>query len=227
MLSWRYSLGNAYAHFSWELLDVGEVMGAYGYPGVERAILDKALRAPTLFPNRSAGERMVGCVRLPPPLRRHQLRRPGDAALPAGHRVVRAPARRVGGDGPAAPRALRRRHPRPDLRPPRAGARAAGPASDRGSLDANRPAAARGPGDCSRRPARGGASQRRRRVRGPAPRRVAVHPDRARGRAGAPLRRADRHEARRATGTWSCRTCSPPGSSGPGAPRRPACCATC
>jgi hypothetical protein len=60
MLSWRYSLGNAYAHFSWELLDVGEVMGAYGYPGVERAILGTALRAPTLFPNRSAGERMVG-----------------------------------------------------------------------------------------------------------------------------------------------------------------------
>ncbi|HEX3687682.1 MAG TPA: hypothetical protein VHU60_08855 [Gaiellaceae bacterium] len=60
MLSWRYSLGNAYAHFSWELLDVGEVMGAFGYPGVEQAILDKALRAPTLFPNRSAGERMVG-----------------------------------------------------------------------------------------------------------------------------------------------------------------------
>ena len=60
LLSWRYSLGNAYAHFSWELLDVGEVMGAYGYPGIERAILDKALRAPTLFPNRSAGERMVG-----------------------------------------------------------------------------------------------------------------------------------------------------------------------
>jgi hypothetical protein len=60
MLSWRYSLGNAYAHFSWELLDVGEVMGAYGYRGVERAILGAALRAPTLFPNRSAGERMVG-----------------------------------------------------------------------------------------------------------------------------------------------------------------------
>jgi hypothetical protein len=62
MLSWRYSLGNAYAHFSWELLDVGEVMGAYGYPGIEQAILDKALRAPTFFPNRSAGERMVGAA---------------------------------------------------------------------------------------------------------------------------------------------------------------------
>ena len=47
MLSWRYSLGNAYAHFSWELLDVGEVMGAYDYPGVERAILDQALHART------------------------------------------------------------------------------------------------------------------------------------------------------------------------------------
>jgi hypothetical protein len=62
MLSWRYSLGNAYAHFSWELLDVGEVMGAYGYPGIEQAIVDRALRAPTFFPNRSAGERMVGAA---------------------------------------------------------------------------------------------------------------------------------------------------------------------
>ena len=60
LLSWRYSLGNAYGHFSWELLDVAEVMGAYGYRGLEQAILHTALRAPTVFPNRSAGERMVG-----------------------------------------------------------------------------------------------------------------------------------------------------------------------
>ena len=60
LLSGRYSLGNAYQHFSWELVDVAEVMGAYGYGGIERAIMTAALRAPTLFPNRSAGERMVG-----------------------------------------------------------------------------------------------------------------------------------------------------------------------
>jgi hypothetical protein len=59
LLSWRYSLGNAYERFSWELADVAEVMGAYGYAGVERAIMNAALQAPTLFPNRSAGERMA------------------------------------------------------------------------------------------------------------------------------------------------------------------------
>ncbi|HET7556214.1 MAG TPA: hypothetical protein VFJ75_11225 [Gaiellaceae bacterium] len=58
-LSWRYSLGNPYERFSWELPDVAEVMGAYGYKGVERAIAVASLRAPTVFPNRSAGERMV------------------------------------------------------------------------------------------------------------------------------------------------------------------------
>jgi hypothetical protein len=60
LLSWRYSLGNSYERFSWELVDVAEVMGAYGYGGIERAIMAAALRAPTLFPNRSAGERMAG-----------------------------------------------------------------------------------------------------------------------------------------------------------------------
>ena len=59
LLSWRYSLGNAYGHFSWELPDVAEVMGAYGYGAIERAILAVALRALTVFPNRAAGERMV------------------------------------------------------------------------------------------------------------------------------------------------------------------------
>jgi hypothetical protein len=59
-LSWRYSLGNLYQRFSWELPDVAEVMGAYGYRGVERSILDASLHAPTVFPNRAAGERMVG-----------------------------------------------------------------------------------------------------------------------------------------------------------------------
>ena len=60
LLSWRYSLGNSYERFSWELVDVAEVMGAYGYGAIERAIMGAALHAPTLFPNRSAGERMAG-----------------------------------------------------------------------------------------------------------------------------------------------------------------------
>jgi hypothetical protein len=60
LLSWRYSLGNSYERFSWELVDVAEVMGAYGYRGIERAILDAARQAPTLFPNRAEGERMSG-----------------------------------------------------------------------------------------------------------------------------------------------------------------------
>jgi hypothetical protein len=62
LLSWRYSLGNAYAHFSWELTDVAEVMGAYGYPGIEQAIMKAALRAQTVFPNRAAGQRMAGAA---------------------------------------------------------------------------------------------------------------------------------------------------------------------
>jgi hypothetical protein len=58
--SWRYSLGNAYERFSWELVDVGEVMGAYGFAGVERAVLDASLQSESYFPNRAAGERMTG-----------------------------------------------------------------------------------------------------------------------------------------------------------------------
>jgi hypothetical protein len=60
LMSWRYSLGNSYERFSWELVDVAEVMGAYGYRGVERTILQAARGAPTFFPNRAAGEQMTG-----------------------------------------------------------------------------------------------------------------------------------------------------------------------
>ena len=59
LLSWRYSLGNSYGRFSWELMDVAEVMGAYGYNGIEHTILKAAGHAPTYFPNRAAGERMT------------------------------------------------------------------------------------------------------------------------------------------------------------------------
>ena len=60
MHSWRYSLGNAYERFSWELIDVAETMGAYGLRGIERAILEQARRSETYFPNRAAGELMTG-----------------------------------------------------------------------------------------------------------------------------------------------------------------------
>ena len=60
LMSWRYSLGNSYERFSWELIDVAEVMGAYGYRGIERAILEASRGAPTFFPNRAAGARMTG-----------------------------------------------------------------------------------------------------------------------------------------------------------------------
>jgi hypothetical protein len=60
LLSWRYSLGNPYERFSWELVDVGEVMGEYGFHGIERAILRTSFHQHSDFPNRTAGERMVG-----------------------------------------------------------------------------------------------------------------------------------------------------------------------
>ena len=59
LMSWRYSLGNSYERFSWELVDVAEVMGDYGFRGIERAILGESLRSSSYFPNRAAGERMA------------------------------------------------------------------------------------------------------------------------------------------------------------------------
>jgi hypothetical protein len=59
LMSWRYSIGNAYERFTWEMPDVAEVMGAYGHPRVERAILLASRRVRSVFPNRAAGERMV------------------------------------------------------------------------------------------------------------------------------------------------------------------------
>jgi len=59
LMSWRYSLGNSYERFSWELVDVAQVMGDYGFRRVERPILEASLRSPSYFPNRAAGERMV------------------------------------------------------------------------------------------------------------------------------------------------------------------------
>jgi hypothetical protein len=75
LMSWRYSLGNSYGRFSWELIDAAEVMGAYGFRGVEHAILEAARGAPSYFLNRAAGERMTGSA--------DYFRRFGDSAYVA------------------------------------------------------------------------------------------------------------------------------------------------
>ena len=225
-LSWRYSLGNAYAHFSWELLDVGEVMGAYGYPGVERAILDKALRAPTLFPNRSAGERMVGSS--------DYLRRFGDTnfvdrVTPRFRRDIESFGRQL--DASAATGLLRRERYGADIRGPIYGLHAQVLALQglRATADlwtrTSRPLlAAQATAAADRLEAGLAAPSRRRRSSSPTGRcssRSSSWTGWSTPTTPCPPRSAA------PTGTWSCRTCSPPGSSGPGAPRRQACCATC
>jgi hypothetical protein len=71
--SWRYSLGNPYERFSWELIDDAEVMGAYGFTGTERSILERSFRSTTVFPTRAEGEQMIGTA--------DYYRRTGDAAF--------------------------------------------------------------------------------------------------------------------------------------------------
>jgi hypothetical protein len=56
--AWRYSLGNPYERFSWELIDVAEVMGEYGFTGTERAIVAKSIYRGSFFPNRADGLRL-------------------------------------------------------------------------------------------------------------------------------------------------------------------------
>ena len=73
--AWRYSLGNSYERFSWELVDLAQVMGAYGFTGTERAIVAKSFQRGSVFPNRAAGERMSGTA--------DYYRRTGDAAFVA------------------------------------------------------------------------------------------------------------------------------------------------
>ena len=73
LMSGRYSLGNAYDGWSFELIDVAEVMGDYGFGKIERAILEKSFRKRSPFPKRAAGERMVGTA--------HYYRRFGDTAF--------------------------------------------------------------------------------------------------------------------------------------------------
>jgi hypothetical protein len=58
--TWRYSLANAYERFSWEMIDDAEVLGEYGFTGVERQIVKESFHRRSVFPNRAAGVRMAG-----------------------------------------------------------------------------------------------------------------------------------------------------------------------
>lgn len=58
--TWRYSLANSYERFSWEMVDVAEVLGEYGFTGVERQIVKTSFHRRSVFPNRAAGVRMAG-----------------------------------------------------------------------------------------------------------------------------------------------------------------------
>ncbi|MDQ3067548.1 MAG: hypothetical protein M3R12_10425 [Actinomycetota bacterium] len=61
-LTWRYSIGNPYEQFSFpEGVDVSEVMGELGYPGVARSIMQTSLtRKDTPYPNWKMGQRLIG-----------------------------------------------------------------------------------------------------------------------------------------------------------------------
>ena len=61
LLGWRYSIGNPYEEFSFpEGPAVAEVMGEYGFPDVERAVLDASLaRSSTGYANWKRGERLL------------------------------------------------------------------------------------------------------------------------------------------------------------------------
>jgi hypothetical protein len=69
--TWRYSLGNSYERFSWEMIDVAEVLGEYGFTGLERQIVEESFHRRSVFPNRAAGLRMAGVA--------DYYRRTGDA----------------------------------------------------------------------------------------------------------------------------------------------------
>ena len=62
LLTWRYSIGNPYEQFSFpEGVDVAEVMGELGYPGVARSIMRTSLtRKDSPYPNWKMGRRLVG-----------------------------------------------------------------------------------------------------------------------------------------------------------------------
>ena len=62
LLTWRYSVGNAYEEFSFpEGVDVAQVLGEQGFEDVARAILRTSLTRPnTAYPNWKMGEKLLG-----------------------------------------------------------------------------------------------------------------------------------------------------------------------
>jgi hypothetical protein len=62
VMTWRYSIGNPYEEFSFpESVDLAQVIAAFGFAGVSRAILRTSLhRSPTPYPNWKMGEKLVG-----------------------------------------------------------------------------------------------------------------------------------------------------------------------
>jgi hypothetical protein len=62
LLTWRYSIGNAYEEFSFpEGVDVAQVLGEQGYEDVARAILRTSLtRSNEGYPNWKMGEKLLG-----------------------------------------------------------------------------------------------------------------------------------------------------------------------
>jgi hypothetical protein len=62
VLTWRYSIGNAYEEFSFpESVDAAQVMAEYGLGTVSRSMLRTSLtRRPTPYPNWKMGERLIG-----------------------------------------------------------------------------------------------------------------------------------------------------------------------
>ena len=122
LLTWRYSIGNPYEQFSFpEGVDVAEVMGELGYPGVARSIMRTSLtRKDTPYPNWKTGKRLIGSAL------HYRLTRDRayiDGATPTLRRYVDELGRQIadGGDRAARPRALLLRHRRAGARPALAG----------------------------------------------------------------------------------------------------------
>jgi hypothetical protein len=65
LLGWRYSVGNAYQTFEFpESLANAGVLGEYGFPAVERAIVEAAFhREPHLYPDWEMGQRLLEAAR--------------------------------------------------------------------------------------------------------------------------------------------------------------------
>jgi hypothetical protein len=64
VMTWRYSIGNPYEEFSFpESVDLAQVIAAYSFGDVSRAILRTSLRrSPTPYPNWKMGEKLVGAA---------------------------------------------------------------------------------------------------------------------------------------------------------------------